>query len=185
VEHVRRAKAAGVKVTCEVAPHHIALTDEALQHYDTNLKMSPPLRSRRDVDAILAGLKDGTIDVFASDHAPHSIEEKDVEFTAAPNGILGLQTMLAIVITHVVKPGHLTLAQALSKMVIAPRAILNLPLPQIKVGEPANLTFLHPDKSWVVEPGQNRSLSRNMPYLGWTLQGAVGGVCNKGSVWLA
>jgi dihydroorotase len=185
LEHVRRAKAAGVKVTCEVAPHHLALTDEALQHYNTNLKMSPPLRSRRDVEAIMAGLKDGTIDVFASDHAPHSIEEKDVEFTAAPNGILGLQTMLGIIITHVVKPGHLKLHEALAKMVVAPRTILNIPVPEIKVGELANLTLLNPDRSWVVELAHNRSLSRNTPYLGWTLQGVVGGACNKGMVWLA
>ncbi len=185
VEQVRRAKEAGIKVTCEVTPHHLALTDEALLHYDTNLKMSPPLRTAVDVEALMAALKDGTIDVFASDHAPHSVEEKEVEFAAAPNGILGLQSMVGIILAHVVKPGHLTLAEALAKMTINPRKILNIAVPEIKVGAPANLTFLHPDKTWVFDPALNRSLSRNTPFWGWSLQGQVGGVCNKGLIWLA
>lgn len=185
VEQVRRAKEAGIPVTCEVTPHHIALTDEALVHFNTNYKMSPPLRTNQDVQALLTALKEGVIDVFASDHAPHSIEEKDVEFAAAPNGILGLQTMVGIVISKVVQAGYLTLAEALAKMVIAPRKILHLPIPQIKEGEIANLTILHPDRNWIMEPGLNKSRSRNMPYFGWTLPGAVFGVCNKGMMWVA
>jgi len=185
VEQIRRAKEAGVQVTCEVTPHHLALNEEMLMHYDTNLKMGPPLRTLSDQEALLAGLKDGTIDVFASDHAPHSAEEKEVEFSAAPNGILGLQTMLGIVLARVVQPGVLSLAEALAKMIITPRTILRLDVPQIREGEPANFTVLNPEKNWTMNSGLNRSRSRNMPYFGWTLPGVIWGVCNKGRLWIA
>ncbi|HPM60615.1 MAG TPA: dihydroorotase [bacterium] len=185
VELVRRAKETGVKVTCEVTPHHLAFTDEALEHYDTNLKMNPPLRSRADVEALLAGLRDGTIDVIASDHAPHSIEEKEVEFAAAPNGILGLETMLGIILEKVVAAGVLPLHQALEKMILAPRRVLHLPLPLIAEGAPANLTVFSPDESWTVAVKKLKSLSRNMPYAGWNLPGRVCGVINRGLLWTA
>ena len=185
VELVRRAKEKGVKVTCEVTPHHLAFTDEALEHYDTNLKMNPPLRSRADVEALLAGLRDGTIDVIASDHAPHSIEEKEVEFAAAPNGILGLETMLGIILEKVVAAGVLPLHQALEKMILAPRRVLHLPLPLIAEGAPANLTVFSPDESWTVAVKKLKSLSRNMPYAGWNLPGRVCGVINRGLLWTA
>lgn len=185
VELVRRAKDNGVRVTCEVMPHHLALTEEALEQYDTNLKMNPPLRSRADVEALMAGLRDGTIDVIASDHAPHSIEEKDVEFAAAPNGILGLETMLGIILAKVVAAGVLPLHQALEKMILAPRRVLNLPLPLIKEGAPANLTFFSPDENWTVAAKRLKSLSRNMPYEGWSLPGKVRGVINRGLLWTA
>ncbi|HPI73178.1 MAG TPA: dihydroorotase, partial [bacterium] len=185
VERIRRAKEAGIQVTCEVTPHHLALNEEMLSQYDTNLKMGPPLRTPSDQEALLAGLKDGTIDVFASDHAPHSAEEKEVEFSAAPNGILGLQTMLGIVLSKVVQPGVLSLADALTKMIITPRTILRLEVPQIREGEPANFTILNPEKTWTMNLGVNRSRSRNMPYFGWTLPGVLWGVCNKGRLWIA
>ena len=185
VELVRRAKEKGVKVTCEVTPHHLAFTDEALEHYDTNLKMNPPLRSRADVEALMAGLRDGAIDVIASDHAPHSIEEKDVEFAAAPNGILGLETMLGIILQKVVAAGVLPLHQALEKMILAPRRLLRLPLPQIEEGAAANLTFFAPEASWSVSAKRLKSLSRNMPYAGWNLPGKVCGVINRGLLWTA
>ena len=185
VELVRRAKETGVKVTCEVTPHHLAFTDEALEHYDTNLKMNPPLRSRADVEALMAGLRDGTIDVIASDHAPHSIEEKEVEFAAAPNGILGLETMLGIILEKVVAAGVLPLHQALEKMILAPRRVLHLPLPLIAEGAPANLTVFSPDESWTVAVKKLKSLSRNMPYAGWNLPGRVCGVINRGLLWTA
>ncbi|HNW60516.1 MAG TPA: dihydroorotase [bacterium] len=183
VELVRRAKENGVKVSCEVTPHHLALTDAALEKYDTHLKMNPPLRSRADVEALFIGLRDGTIDVIASDHAPHSIEEKEVEFQAAPNGILGLQTMLGIILGKAVAAGELPLHRALEKMILAPRRVLGLPLPLIKEGAPANLTFFSPEKSWTVAAKRLKSLSRNMPYQGWELPGVVCGVINRGLLW--
>ena len=185
VELVRRGKEIGVKVTAEVTPHHLVLTDEALEHYDTNLKMNPPLRTRDDVTALLIGLRDGTIDAIASDHAPHSIEEKDVEFAAAPNGILGLETMLGIILTRVVGASELPLHIALAKMILAPRRVLNLPLPQIKEGALANLTFFAPESEWVASTSRLKSLSRNMPYDGWKLGGQVCGVINRGLLWTA
>ncbi|HOT97548.1 MAG TPA: dihydroorotase [bacterium] len=185
LELVRRGKEKGVKVTCEVTPHHLALTDEALEKYDTNLKMNPPLRSRADVEALFIGLRDGTIDVIASDHAPHSIEEKEVEFQAAPNGILGLQTMLGIILTKVVAAGELPLHEALAKMILAPRRVLGLPLPLIKEGTPANLSFFSPEEKWTVTAKRLKSRSRNMPYEGWSLPGVVCGVINRGMLWTA
>jgi dihydroorotase len=185
VELVRRAKENGVKVTCEVTPHHLALTDETLDKYDTNLKMNPPLRSRTDVEALFIGLRDGTIDVIASDHAPHSIEEKEVEFQAAPNGILGLETMLGIVLAKMVTEGELPLHAALEKMILAPRRVLNLPLPLIKEGAAANLAFFAPEEHWTVAAKKLKSRSRNMPYEGWHLPGKVCGVINRGLLWTA
>lgn len=185
VECVRRAKEAGVQVTCEVTPHHLAFTDERLATFDTNYKMRPPLRSRQDVEALIRAVKEGVIDAFASDHAPHAIEEKEVEFSAAANGILGLQTMVSVLISKLVQPGHLTLAEVLAKMVIAPRKILRIPIPKIQEGEFANMTILQPDQTWTMEPGLNRSRSRNSPYFGLTLPGVLWGVCNKGQLWIA
>ncbi len=179
VELVRRAKAEGLSITCEVTPHHLAFTDESLATFDTNLKMNPPLRTAKDVAALQQGLRDGTIDVIASDHAPHSIEEKDVEFMAAPFGIIGLETMLGVVLSKVVEPGVLSLEDALSKMSLAPRSILRLPAPRFKVGETANLTIFAPEMSWQVEIDKIKSLSRNTPFGGWKLPGKVFAVLNN------
>ncbi|MBN2001492.1 dihydroorotase [candidate division KSB1 bacterium] len=180
VELVRQAKEEGLPVTCEVAPHHLVFSDEDLKEYDTNLKMNPPLRTPEDVEALKAGLKDGTIDVIASDHAPHSVEEKQVEFVEAPFGILGLETMLGIIITKIVKEKILSLEQALEKMCISPRRICRLPIPRIKKGEAANISIFDPDKKWTVDVKKFKSLSRNSPYDGWKLNGVVLGVVNKG-----
>ena len=180
VDLVRKAKAEGVKVTCEVTPHHLSLSDDSLVNYDTNLKMNPPLRTKEDVEALWEGLKDGTIDVIASDHAPHSIEEKDVEFNAAPFGILGLETMLGIVITKVVNKGVISLEDAIEKMSITPRKLLNLPVPQIKKGSDANMTIFNPTKKWTVDVYKFKSLSRNAPFHGWELNGFVTATVNKG-----
>ena len=182
VEMIKRAKDQGINITCEVTPHHLVLTDKDLVNYDTNLKMNPPLRTQQDVDALLKGLKDGTIDVIASDHAPHSIEEKDVEFNAAPFGIIGLETMLGIIITKVVNKGLVPLKDILTKFAITPREILRMPIPQISVGETANLTIFHPTKEWIVDKNKLKSLSKNTPFHGWALQGAVFGVVNKGII---
>ena len=185
VDLVREGKKRGVQVTCEVMPHHFCLTDESIASYDANYKMNPPLRTQADVDAMIAGLKDGTIDVIATDHAPHSPEEKDVEFAAAPFGILGLETALGLVITHLVEPGHLSLDQAIEKITYAPRKILQLPQAAIKKGAAANLTIFNPDETWTVDPKQFYSKCRNTPFTGWQLKGRPAGIFNDGKLWLA
>lgn len=183
---IRWGKQRGFSVTCEVTPHHFTLTDEAVatSNYDTNTKMNPPLRSARDLEAIIAGLQDGTIDVIATDHAPHSIEEKDTEFAAAPFGITGLETALGLIMTRLVKPNLLSLNDAIAKVTLAPRKILNLPAVQIKEGQPANLTFFSPAKTWTVDKTKTYSKSRNTPFHGWELTGKVFGVYNKQRLWV-
>jgi dihydroorotase len=183
LDHIRRAKSEGISVTCEVTPHHLTFTDEDLADYSTNLKMNPPLRTADDVEALKGGLSDGSIDAIASDHAPHSIEEKDVEFDAAPFGIIGLETMLGVILTSIVNEGILSLEDALHKMSIAPRQILNIPIPQIKEGTDANLTIINPAEKWTVDADQLLSLSKNTPYGGWTCAGRAIGVLNKGFFW--
>jgi dihydroorotase len=180
VDLVRKAKAEGISVTCEVAPHHLVLTDESLFNYNTNLKMNPPLRTQQDIEALWEGLKDGTIDAIASDHAPHSIEEKDVEFDAAPFGILGLETMLPIIITKIVNNGTLSLEDALEKMSVTPRKILNIPVPKIEEGERANMTIFNPTKTWTVDVNKFKSISKNAPYHGWDVTGKVTATINNG-----
>lgn len=175
VELVRAAKADGVRVTAEATPHHFTLTDEALQGYDPNTKVNPPLRTERDRVALIAGLADGTIDAIATDHAPHSHEEKDQEFSYAPPGMLGLETALALTVTELVTPGHLTLADALTRMSRAPARILGLedqggPLGP---GAPANLVIFDPNASWIVDPALFNSKSRNTPFAGRTVRGKV------------
>lgn len=182
---VREAKKRGVQVTCEVMPHHFCLTDESIASYDANFKMNPPLRTRADVEAMIAGLKDGTIDVIATDHAPHAPEEKDVEFAAAPFGIVGLETALGLVLTHLVEPGHLALQEAIEKITYAPRRILRLPQAMLKAGENANLTFFDPRVEWTVDPKKFFSKSRNTPFAGWRLKGRPAGIYNDGRLWLA
>jgi dihydroorotase len=179
VEQVRLAKKRGINVTAEVAPHHFVFTDDALKTFDTNYKMNPPLRTEEDVDAMIEGLKDGTIDCIASDHAPHAIEEKEMEFIYAPNGILGLETELALVIGELVHKKHLTISQAIEKMAVNPRRILNLPIPQIKVGEPANLTIFDPDLIWTADNSKLKSKSKNSPYDKRLMTGKSIAVINK------
>lgn len=183
VELVRQAKEKGVKVTCEVMPHHFTLNHEAVLNYDTNAKMNPPLRSADDVEAMLAGLRDGTIDVIATDHAPHSIEEKEVEFDAAPFGIVGLETALGLVITHLVKPGILTLPQAIAKMTINPASILKLDRGRLRIDAPASLTIFSADEKWTVDKTNFQSKSKNTPFHNWELQGRVVGLYNNGLWW--
>ncbi|MBN1465488.1 dihydroorotase [candidate division KSB1 bacterium] len=185
VELVRRAKEDGLYISCEVTPHHLLFTDADLRSFDTNLKMNPPLRTKEDIAVLEQAIKEGVIDVFASDHAPHSIEEKDVEFNAAPFGIIGLETMLGIILQQVVNRGLLSLEAALTKMIVTPRELLRIPVPQIKSGEPANLTIFNPGKSFVYHVNQSKSKSKNAPYDGMELPGAVYGVVNQGWIWRA
>jgi len=179
VELVRAAKKKGVNVTAEVTPHHFTLTDDAVKTYDTNTKMNPPLRTRTDLEAILEGLKDNTIDCIASDHAPHSIEEKEVEFEDAPNGIVGLETQLGLVFTELYHKNILTLEQIIQKLAINPRKILGIAVPLIQVGEFANLTIFDPDDIWTVEVSKFFSKSKNSPFNKRLLQGKSLAVINK------
>lgn len=171
VELVREAKKKKIKVTCEVTPHHFTLNEEMIASYDTNLKMNPPLRSKKDILAIKTGLKDGTIDCIATDHAPHSIEEKDVEFELAPFGIIGLETALGLVVTELIEPGILSWSDAIAKMTVNPAKILNLNLGQIKVGYPADLTIIDPKLSWTVDISTLKSKSKNSPFGGRKFKG--------------
>ncbi|MBI1937077.1 MAG: dihydroorotase [Ignavibacteriales bacterium] len=179
VDLVRQAKKKGIKVTAEVAPHHFTLSDEMVKTFDTNYKMNPPLRSSEDVDAMIEGLIDGTIDCIASDHAPHSIEEKEMEFIYAPNGILGLETILGISLSELVHKKRLSLSQLVEKLSINPRKVLNLPVPQIKEGEKADLTIFDPDLIWTVDVSKFKSKSKNSPFDKRLLTGKSIAVINK------
>ncbi|PJA96296.1 MAG: dihydroorotase [Ignavibacteriales bacterium CG_4_9_14_3_um_filter_34_10] len=179
VELVRNAKGKGIKVTAEATPHHFTLTDDVLKNYDTNFKMSPPLRTEEDVQAIISGLKDGTIDCIASDHAPHSVEEKEMEFIYAPNGILGLETELALCLNELVSKNHLTLDDLVLKLSINPRKILNLPIPKFETNELANLTIFDPEKIWTVDVSKFKSKSKNSPFDKRLLKGASVAVINN------
>src|SRR6056297_178445 len=182
VDLVRKAKAEGVNVTTEVCTHHFDLTDEEVEKrsYDTRVKMHPPLRTADDVEAMIEGLKDGTIDVICTDHAPHAIEEKEVEFIYAPNGIIGLETAWSITVMRLLEPKHLSLNDVLDKLIVQPRNILSLPVPRLEADTPANLTIFNTDEKWVYDETEVRSKSRNSPYLGNTLTGRAVAVYNKG-----
>jgi len=171
VDLLRNAKERGLNVSCEVTPHHFSLTEDSLITYDTNLKMNPPLRSKEDVVALIEGIKDGTIDCIASDHAPHTLNEKEVEFERAPNGIIGLETSLAIALTYLYNEGHIGLELLIELMSINPRKILNLPKVNVKVGEKANLTIFNPIEEWIFEKSNIKSKSKNSPYIGYKFKG--------------
>ncbi len=173
VDIIRRAKKRGVKVTCEATPHHFTLTHETIRTFDTNAKVNPPLRTQADVEAVKRGLKDGTIDCIATDHAPHSIEEKEVEFDFAPPGLVGLETALGLVITELVEKKVLSWPQAIATLTINPARILNLREGRIKVGLPADIAVIDPKASWVVEPARFQSKSKNSPFGGRRLKGRV------------
>ncbi|MBS4034102.1 MAG: dihydroorotase [Ignavibacterium sp.] len=179
VEMVREAKVKGIRVTAEVTPHHFTLTDDAVKTYDTNVKMNPPLRTKEDVDAIIKGLKDGTLDCIASDHAPHTIEEKEVEFEYAPNGIIGLETQIGLALTELYHKKILTIEQLIEKLSVNPRKILNIPVPQIKKAESANLTILDLNIVWTVDKFNSFSKSINTPFDKKLLTGKSVGVINK------
>ena len=171
VELIRRAKERGLRVTAEATPHHFTLTHERCEGYDTNAKMNPPLREAADRDAIRQGLKDGTIDVIASDHAPHHYDAKEREFDDAPNGILGLETALGLAIRELVKPGILTLPELIFRMSTRAAQLFHLPGGTLAVGAPADVVLIDPGAEWVVEPAAFRSKSRNTPFAGETLTG--------------
>lgn len=182
VDLVREAKKKGVSVTTEVCTHHFDLTDEEVdrRHFDTHVKMHPPLRTQEDVEAMIVGLQDGTIDAICTDHAPHSVEEKEVEFIYAPNGIIGLDTAWSICVKRLLKPGKMQLDQILEKLITNPRKILNLDIPEIKIGNKANLTLFNTDEAWIYSGKEVRSKSRNSPYIGEEFLGRAVALYNKG-----
>lgn len=185
IDCVRRAKLEKLNVTCEAAPHHFTLCDEAVKSFDTNLKMSPPLRTKKDVQAIKEALRDGIIDVIATDHAPHTIDEKEVEFAQAPFGIVGLETAIGLSITELVHQKYLTLMQLIEKLSVNPRRILSLPEIHIQEGERANLTLLDPEIEWTVDVQSFRSKSKNSPFHGRALKGKAIGIINNGKTYFS
>ena len=172
VRMVREAKARGIRVTAEACPHHFLLTEEAVREFNTNAKMNPPLRSRKDVDAIKAGLKDGTIDVIATDHSPHAAFEKEREFDYAPFGIVGLETAWGLTMV-LVEEGVLTVEQAVASLTVQPARAFGLAKGALAVGADADVAIVDPDAQWVVDPERFRSKGRNTPFSGWKLKGQV------------
>jgi dihydroorotase len=170
-ELIRRAKDKGLRVTAEVTPHHFTLTHEACVGYNTNAKMNPPLREAADVEALREALKDGTVDVIATDHAPHHYDAKEREFDDAPNGILGLETAFGLAITELVRPGIVSLPDLLYRMSTRPAQVFKLPGGSLAVGAPADIAILDPEVEWTVEPSRFFSKSRNTPFGGRRLFG--------------
>ena len=173
---VRKGKEAGVRVTCEVAPHHFTLTDEALASpiaYDTNTKMNPPLREAADRDAMLSGIADGSVDVIATDHAPHHYDEKKVEFDRAPFGIVGLETAVPLSIDRLIHSGLIRLSRLVELLSVNPARILGVPGGSLSPGAPADVTIIAPDLRVRIEAARLRSRSKNTPFDGWELRGGV------------
>jgi len=182
VEAVRAAKKRGTNVTCETAPHYFSLTEAAAEGYNANAKINPPLRAERDVAAVIEGLRDGTVDAIATDHAPHHIDEKNIAFGLAANGAVGLETCLAAGITYLVKPGHLTLNELISKMSAAPAAVLGLNRGTLAVGAAADIAVFDANEAWTVVAEKLHGKSKNSPYLGLELQGKVKHTVVNGSI---
>jgi dihydroorotase len=170
VEMVREAKKRGVKVTAETCPHYFTLTDEAVRGYNTMAKMNPPLRTAEDVAAIKQGLKDGTIDVIATDHAPHGMDEKSGEFDNAPFGIVGLETALGLTL-KLVQEGILSMTEAIRKLSLNPASILKLNKGSLSIGADADITIIDPNVAWTVDSMKFKSKSRNTPFNEWQLKG--------------
>ena len=170
VDLVRQAKARGIRVTAEAAPHHFSLTEEAVLTHGTNAKMSPPLRTSDDVEAVIEGLVDGTIDVIADDHAPHTEAEKDSDIVSAPNGIIGLETTLALSIDKLVNQGHLSLSELIKKLTVNPAGILNIDKGHLREGGDADITVIDLDREWTVDSSAFKSKARNTPFEGMKLQ---------------
>jgi len=173
VDLIRSAKARGVKVTCETCPHYFTLTDEACLNYDTNAKMNPPLRSARDVEAVIAGLADGTIDLIVTDHAPHHEDEKDVEFALASNGIIGFETAFSLTYGALVKTGRISLERLVELMSVQPARIFLPAYGTLKLGSPADVTLVDLNADWVADRFKMHSKARNTPWHGSKMTGKV------------
>ena len=185
IRAVRAGKDRGVRVTCEVAPHHFTLSDEALDgavEYDTNLKMNPPLRDQADVDAMIAGIVDGIVDVIATDHAPHHLDEKMVEFDRAPFGIVGLETAVPIVFDRLVHAGLITVARMIELLSANPARVINVPGGTLSAGAPADITVLAPDMKVTVRAEALKSKSKNTPFDGWEMRGGIAATIVAGRI---
>lgn len=174
-----------LNITAEVTPHHLLLRDKDIwsSGYDTNLKVNPPLKSEEDIEALISALKDGTIDVIATDHAPHAPEEKESDFASAPFGIIGLETAVGLILSEFVNKGIISIQRMVELFSINPRKILGLPQVKITEGEMANLTIIDPSFEWVVDAGKFKSKSKNSPFIGWKLKGKPLGIVNKGKIY--
>lgn len=173
VDQIRLAREKGVRVTSEVTPHHLALTEEEVRGYRTEAKMNPPLRTAEDRDALREALAEGVIDVVATDHAPHHYEEKEREFDDAPFGVVGLETALGVVVTELVDGGHMDLGDVVDRLACAPARIMDLPGGTLREGTPADVTVFDPEERWTVDPDRFHSRSRNTPFAGRELRGRV------------
>jgi dihydroorotase len=182
VELIRWGKERGIRVTAEVCPHHLSLTEESVRGYNTNAKMNPPLRTAADVEALREAVKDGTIDMIATDHAPHHYDEKEREFADAPNGIVGLETALAVVVTNLVETGYLDFANLIDRMSCTPARVFNLPGGSLKRSTAADITVFDPTARWTVDPSKFLSKGRNTPYTGMPLVGRAACTIVAGSV---
>jgi dihydroorotase len=182
VELIRQAKKSGLAVTCEVSPHHLLLTDEACRSYDTNFKMNPPLRTAADVRACIEGVRDGTIDILATDHAPHRAEEKELEFAYAPFGIIGLECALPLYAKALVEPGHLTWMQMIEMMTTRCAQIVKLPRGTLQIGAEADVTIIDPNLNWTIDVREFAGKSRNCPFHGWNVTGRATSTIVGGAV---
>jgi len=182
VELIRWGKERGINVTAEACPHHLSLTEESVRGYDTNAKMNPPLRTPGDVESLREAVKDGTIDLIATDHAPHHYDEKEREFADAPNGIVGLETALAVIVTNLVEKGYLTFSDLVDRMACSPARIFKLPGGCLKRGTAADVTVFDPKLRWKVDPARFLSKGRNSPYTGMTLVGRAACTIVAGSI---
>jgi dihydroorotase len=182
VELVREGKRRGVKVTAEACPHHFTLTDERLRTFDSNYKMNPPLRTWTDVEAVIGGLVDGTIEILATDHAPHAPEKKMRELDQAPFGIVGLETLLPITIKGLIEPGHLSWVDVIRKLTVNPARLLGIAKGSLKPGADADVTIIDPESRWTVDPSRFQSKSRNTPFGGWDVRGRAHTVIVAGEV---
>ncbi|MCA9065885.1 MAG: dihydroorotase [Planctomycetaceae bacterium] len=173
VQRIRAARSQGLKITCDVTPHHLALTDSVMQTFDTLCKCNPPLRTQTHIDALIAGLQDGTIQAITADHQPLAIEKKAVELDVAPFGICGLETLLAVCVRTLIEPGHLTWSQLIERLTAGPAAVLGIDGGTLQAGSRADVTIIDPNQVWTVNAAEFRSRSRNTPFDGQTFTGRV------------
>ncbi len=178
VNCIAEAKRRGLPVTCDVTPHHLFLDDSLLSAYDSDFKVNPPLRTKEDNDSLISALKDGTIDAIASDHAPHAIHEKEVEFDAAPFGMIGLETTVGAVMTRLYQTKILSIRQIVDLLSVNPRKILGVPVPTFELGAKADISIIDQDYEWTVDPEKFKSKSRNTGFKGWKFKGSAVGIIN-------
>jgi dihydroorotase len=182
VDLIRRARQRGVRVTGEACPHHLTLTDQCLRSFDSNYKMAPPLRTEADIQALIGGLMDGTLEVISTDHAPHAPEKKMRELDQAPNGIIGLETLIPVCVRALIEPGHLTWPQLIEKLTIKPARVLDIDRGTLRPGADADVTIIDPSVEWTIDANAFRSKSRNCPFAGWKVRGRAHAVIVSGEL---